>query len=150
MCPTYICYGCNNIGAHWRQKCPHPPTCPNCKWWIYPEENNGTCPCTNFDKKACRWCGSIESQWEEITTQTGEIATMFVLAIRPKHHEEANTDVADGHCITPKLIISPNADPATHKIGDLYPKRFHRNIQSIPQNWKGTRPRGQPIPAHRY
>ena len=87
---------------------------------------------------------------EETTTQTGETATIFGLAIGLTHREEANTDVADGHCITPKLIISPNADPATHKIGDLYPKRFHRNIQSIPQNWKGTRPRGQPIPAHRY
>ena len=55
---------------------------------------------------------------EETTTQTGETATIFGLAIGLTHREEANTDVADGHCTTLRLIISPNVDPATHKIGD--------------------------------
>ena len=42
---------------------------------------------------------------EETTTQTGETATIFGLAIGLTHLEEANTDVADGHYITLRLNI---------------------------------------------
>ena len=70
-------------------------------------------------KKHADGVAASNASGEEITTQTGEIATIFGLAIFGlTHQEEANTDAADGHCITQRLIISPNADPAMHKTGD--------------------------------
>ena len=69
-------------------------------------------------KKHADGVAASNASGEEITTQTGEIATIFRLAMGLTHQKEANTDAAHEHCITPRLIISLNVDPAMQKTGD--------------------------------